>query len=88
MLQDIIHRLRDVMVEVIDDTGIIHTVCRHSMLRKAMRLLQLEYPVLRKKIKFSIAIVCGHMKSSLWTEMLAWSAGISPGNFRIGTEQS
>lgn len=72
---------RDVMQEVIDDPE-EHSYCFVGIpcFVKAMRLLQLEYPVLRKKIKFTVAIVCGHMKSSFWTEMLAWSAGITPGN--------
>lgn len=71
---------RDVMQEIIDDTE-DHTYCFVGIpcFVKALRLLQLEYPILKNKIKFSIAIVCGHMKSSLWTEMLAWSVGVSPG---------
>jgi coenzyme F420-reducing hydrogenase beta subunit len=45
---------------------------------KAIRLLQDKYPLLKQRIVFVISIVCGHMKSAWWTDMLSWSGGINP----------
>lgn len=58
---------------------------------KALRLLCLEDESLRKRIVYTIGIVCGHMKSEAYAEMIAWQLGIPPGtleeiDFRGKTE--
>jgi coenzyme F420 hydrogenase subunit beta len=45
---------------------------------KAVRLLGESDPVLREQIAFHIGLVCGHMKSSAFSELLAWQVGIPP----------
>ncbi len=74
--------LREVIQEVLDGDDLSYCFVGLPCFVKTLRLLQLEYPILRQRIKFTVAIVCGHMKSSLWTEMLAWYAGVSPGNIK------
>lgn len=45
---------------------------------KAIRRLQLNDPVLKSCIAYTMALVCGHLKSMHWSLSLGWSAGIHP----------
>ncbi len=45
---------------------------------KAIRRVQLQDPVINKSIKYTVALVCGHLKSINWTYSLAWAKGIKP----------
>lgn len=45
---------------------------------KAVRLLQRELPVFKKKISYTVGLFCGHLKSRFYPEMLAWQLGIGP----------
>lgn len=45
---------------------------------KAVRLLQRNNPVLRDRIKFTVGIVCGHLKSAAYADMFALSCGVPP----------
>lgn len=45
---------------------------------KAMRLLCREDETLRTQMVFCIGLVCGHLKSSGFAELLAWQLGIPP----------
>ncbi|RKD87724.1 coenzyme F420-reducing hydrogenase beta subunit [Mangrovibacterium diazotrophicum] len=44
---------------------------------KAIRLAQIKNPDLRDKIKFTIGIICGGIKSKFFTEYLTQKAGVS-----------
>lgn len=44
----------------------------------AMRNLMAVDKVIKERIAFVFALVCGHMKSSLFAESLAWQAGVKP----------
>ncbi|AYJ48096.1 Coenzyme F420 hydrogenase/dehydrogenase, beta subunit C-terminal domain [Rhodococcus sp. P1Y] len=44
----------------------------------AVRNLMRADPILRERVKYCFALVCGHMKSSLFAESLAWQLGIIP----------
>ena len=46
---------------------------------RAARLLAAEDASLGLRIKYYFGLVCGHMKSQLYAESLAWQVGISPG---------
>lgn len=46
---------------------------------KAARLLASEDPVFRERLAFCIGLVCGHLKSSRFTDMLSWQMGVPPG---------
>lgn len=45
---------------------------------KAVRLMADADPVLRERVQFAASLVCGHLKSTLYSEYLAWSLGVVP----------
>ncbi|HUG23778.1 Coenzyme F420 hydrogenase/dehydrogenase, beta subunit C-terminal domain [Piscinibacter sp.] len=45
---------------------------------KAVRLLARQDTLLREQLAFCIGLVCGHLKSSGFAELLAWQAGVPP----------
>lgn len=45
---------------------------------KAVRNLCLHDPVLNKRILYFVGLVCGHLKSKAYAELLGWRAGIDP----------
>lgn len=45
---------------------------------KAVRLLAESDAVLRERLVFAASLVCGHYKSTLYSEYVAWSAGVLP----------
>lgn len=49
---------------------------------KAVRLLALQDPIIRRRIVYCISLVCGHLKSDRFARMLAWEAGIRPNELR------
>lgn len=59
---------------------------------KAIRLSQVEQPVLRERIRFCVGLVCGHFKSTRFAEALAWEQGVEPSeiaaiDFRVKSEE-
>jgi coenzyme F420-reducing hydrogenase beta subunit len=49
---------------------------------KALRLLSLEDEQLRAKIKYTVGIVCGHMKSEAYAELIGWQMGVKPNELK------
>lgn len=49
---------------------------------KAVRLLAQQDPILRKAIVYHVGLVCGHLKSAAFGELLAWQVGIDPGRLQ------
>lgn len=49
---------------------------------KAVRLLTENDPILRERIVFAASLICGHYKSTLYSEYLAWSVGVDPADVR------
>lgn len=45
---------------------------------KAVRRIQLQDDFFRDSIKYTVALICGHLKSINWTLSLAWGKGIKP----------
>lgn len=45
---------------------------------KTIRRIQLIDSSIKESIKYTMALVCGHLKSINWTLSLAWGAGIKP----------
>ncbi|MBG47380.1 MAG: hypothetical protein CML05_03720 [Pseudozobellia sp.] len=45
---------------------------------KAIRRIQLSDDFVKESIKYTLALVCGHLKSVNWTLSLAWGKGIAP----------
>ena len=48
---------------------------------KSVRLLQFYHPELKEKIKFTIGIICGGVKSKFFAEYLAGMSGVSSNQF-------
>lgn len=49
---------------------------------KGIRLLANEDPIIKEKIKFTIGLVCGHLKSDLFAKSIGWQLGIEPENLK------
>lgn len=47
---------------------------------KAIRLMSLRDAVVRERVSFTIGLVCGHLKSTRYLDLLAWQCGIAPGH--------
>tara|TARA_B100000780_G_scaffold278245_1_gene251156 strand:- start:14971 stop:16380 length:1410 start_codon:yes stop_codon:yes gene_type:complete len=47
---------------------------------KAIRLLQKKDPVIESKIKFTISLICGHLKSTFYADFLSKQLNIQPEN--------
>lgn len=45
---------------------------------KAIRLLGKEESIFRERIRFTVGLFCGHLKSTGFAEMLAWQVGVRP----------
>ncbi len=45
---------------------------------KSVRLLQRQNRILAERIQYCIGLVCGHLKSTRYSQSLAWQAGIEP----------
>lgn len=45
---------------------------------KSIRLLSQQDEVLKERIKFCIGLICGHLKTARFAEMLAWQCDIPP----------
>jgi coenzyme F420 hydrogenase subunit beta len=45
---------------------------------KTIRRIQLQDEFVKESIKYTVALVCGHLKSINWTLSLAWGKGIAP----------
>lgn len=45
---------------------------------KAVTALMEQDPILKERIKFTMALICGHLKSQRFAELLAWQVGVEP----------
>lgn len=59
---------------------------------KAVRLSQLNDPLLAERIRFCVGLVCGHLKSARFAESLAWEQGVPPAeltgiDFRVKSDE-
>jgi coenzyme F420-reducing hydrogenase beta subunit len=43
---------------------------------KAVQLLRSEHPIARDRIRYTLGLFCGHMKSARFVESLAWQMGV------------
>jgi len=46
---------------------------------KAIRLLARQEPVFDERIRFCVGLICGHLKSKRYADMIAWQFGVEPG---------
>jgi len=69
------------LTEVLDKINIIegrYAITGVPCFIKALRLLANESPVLKERIKYTIGIVCGGMKSANQAKMIGWQLGVHP----------
>ena len=71
--------MSEVLKYVIDQPG-RYAITGVPCFIKAIRLVQMQIPVLKERIHYSLSLVCGHLKSKQYAEMLAWQCGIKPDN--------
>lgn len=45
---------------------------------KAVRLLSNHDPIFRERIRYCVGLVCGHLKSRRYAEMIGWQLGVPP----------
>lgn len=48
----------------------------------AVRLLAEKDDIIKDRVKYTVGLICGHQKSSKFSEALAWQVGIKPGNLK------
>jgi len=46
---------------------------------KALRKLSISNPTIKERVKYCIGLVCGHLKSKAFADLIGWEAGIVPG---------
>ncbi len=49
---------------------------------KALRLLSRQDPVFAERITYVVGVICGHLKSTRYAEMMAWQFGVEPGTLQ------
>jgi coenzyme F420-reducing hydrogenase beta subunit len=49
---------------------------------KTARRLCLQDPVIAERIHFFVGLVCGHLKSKAYADLMAWRAGINPSEMK------
>lgn len=49
----------------------------------AIRLLQRQSPIFKERIPYTVGIICGHQKTTCFSESIAWQSGITPGNLEF-----
>jgi coenzyme F420-reducing hydrogenase beta subunit len=76
-----VQTLADVMQDVRSQPG-RYAVVGVPCFVKAVRLLADADAVIRDRVVFTASLVCGHFKSTLYSEYLAWSIGIQPEHVR------
>jgi coenzyme F420 hydrogenase subunit beta len=68
------------IIQIIRDRPGQYAVVGIPCFIKAVRLLIRQDPIIAKRIKFCIGLVCGHLKSAAFAKMFAWQVGIEPNN--------
>ena len=49
---------------------------------KALRRLAEHDPIIRERVRFVVATVCGHLKTTAFADLLAWQIGVPPEQLR------
>lgn len=70
------------ILDVIRQTPRTYAITGVPCFIKAIRLLSQEDIVFRNRIRFCIGIICGHLKSASYADMLAWQLGIKPADLQ------
>jgi coenzyme F420 hydrogenase subunit beta len=71
-------KLDEVISIVLSDHSKKYAIVGLPCMIKSIRLMMFDDQRLRNSIKFCIGIVCGHLKTAGYAELLAWQQGNSP----------
>lgn len=67
--------LSDVLATILAEPG-RYAVVGIPCFVKAVQLLRREHPVLHERIRYTLGLFCGHMKSARFVESLAWQMDV------------
>lgn len=70
--------LTGVLQQVLARPGLRYAIVGVPCFIKAVRLLGEQVPAIRQAVRFHVGLICGHLKSAAFAELLAWQAGIPP----------
>lgn len=70
------------VIEIVKKTPGRYAIIGIPSFIMAIRLLAEQDEIIKERIKYTIGLVCGHQKSSKFSESLAWQVGIKPGNLK------
>ena len=70
------------IAKMIQETDGKYAVVGIPCFLKALRLLCRQDLVLRERVAYTVGLVCGHLKSAAFSELLAWQVGINPEDLR------
>ncbi|MDH7500154.1 MAG: coenzyme F420 hydrogenase/dehydrogenase beta subunit N-terminal domain-containing protein, partial [candidate division NC10 bacterium] len=64
------------VLQFIKDQPAVYAIVGLPCFMKGIRLLSSRSPVFKERVRFCIGLVCGHLKSARYADMLAWQLGI------------
>ncbi|MDD4286885.1 MAG: Coenzyme F420 hydrogenase/dehydrogenase, beta subunit C-terminal domain [Candidatus Peribacteraceae bacterium] len=73
------------MSEVLQNIKTLHgryAIVATPLFVRAVRLLCMTEPAIRERIRYCIGLMCGHLKSAHYADILAWQLGIEPDGLR------
>lgn len=70
--------LVDVLAQVKNNPGVRYALIAVPCFIKAARLLAQQDESIASSIRYHIGLVCGHLKSAAFAQVLGWQAGIAP----------
>ena len=68
----------DKALETVKQTNGSFAITALPCMSKAIRSLSMKDDILKKRIKYVLGIVCGHLKSTAFAESFAWQLGVNP----------
>lgn len=71
------------VLEYIRDNPGNYAIVALPCFTKGIRLLQKSNLIFKERIKFIITPVCGHLKTTRYSDFLAWQANINPKNLKL-----
>src|SRR5690606_23398837 len=75
-------KLDDVLEIVSENKGRRFLFIGIPCMVKAIRLLARDNPSLNESIVYTLGLVCGHIKSKAFSEMLGWQLKVEPRNLK------
>lgn len=71
--------MSEVLQHILDNPG-RYVIVAVPCFIKAIRLASRESKILKERLIFTVGLICGHLKSKSFSELLAWQCGVKPAN--------